>query len=336
MGLAVGRHPEFGLFRRGLFFAILLAISACHRNSSAQIESVAISPNGKLLLVDLVDKNSSLIYKVDLASGNAIRLTGATTGAESSPAFSPDGRQVAYTYFSNNQPARIATINVDGSHPRAWPSSGSGDYWPTFSLDGKTIVFARFAYNGSYSPVAQPHPHEWDLYAADSDGENVRQLTHQAFYNASPVSISPDDKRMVAMTESADASPELAIYSLDHPEKPAMALQPHVPGEPRTGPVFESPSFMPDGKSLIFMAASNGSSGFDYDVYTVGIVDGSVEKLTQGNGFATGLSVSADGKTAVFLKWRLNWQKRPVECTPYLLDVQSHKLTPLIFKGLPF
>jgi Tol biopolymer transport system component len=93
---------------------------------------------------------------------------------------------------------------------------------------------------------------------------------------------------------------------------------------------------MPDGKSVLFMAASSGHGAYDYDVYKMDIASGSVERLTQGNGFATGLKVSANGKTAVFLKWRLTWWRRtPVQSTPYLLDIQTHKLTPLKVKGLP-
>lgn len=325
-----------GILQGCLLLAISLWIPGCHRSPSARIESVTISPNGKLLAIDLWIRDSSFIYKVDVVSGNATRLTDAKAGGESSPAFSPDGTRIAYSYSpGKGQPSSIITQNVGDSNVHAWPSSGEGDYWPEFSLDGKTIIFTRFAYYGSYSPVAQPHPHEWDLYAADSDGGNVRQLTHQRFYNASPVSISPDDKRMVLMTESTDKPPEIAIYSLDHPEKPEVSLQPHVPGEPKLGPVFNSPNFMPDGKSILFMAASNGKQGYDYDVYVIDIASGAVERLTQGNGYANALRVSADGKTAVFLKWRLNLQHRPTECTPYLLDVQTHQLTPLKVKGLP-
>jgi Tol biopolymer transport system component len=331
----MNKSQVFGLIRGGLLLAIFFSIPGCHR-SSAQIESVAISPDGRSLAIDVWDHDSSFIYKVDVASGNATRLTDARAGSESGPAFSPDGTRIAYSYSSGKgQPSCIVTQNLDGSNRHTWPSSGKGDYLPVFSLDSKTIIFARFAYYGSYSPVAQPHPHEWDLYAADSDGGNVRQLTHEGFYNLSPLSLSPDGKRTVAVTESADKPPEIAIYSMDHPEKPEVSLRPHVPGEPRSGSVFVSPNFMPEGKGLLFMAASNGKQGFDYDVYRVDIASGSVERLTQENGYATGLRVSADGKTAVFLKWRLNWQRRPVECAPYILNVQTHELRPLEIKGLP-
>lgn len=118
-------------------------------------------------------------------------------------------------------------------------------------------------------------------------------------------------------------------------EKLAISLRPHVLEEPRLGPNLAFPNFMPDGKSILFMAASSGKHGYDYDVYRMNIDTGSVERLTQGNGFATGLRVSADGKTAVFLKWRLNWRRMPVQSAPYLLDIKTHKLTLLKVKGLP-
>ena len=233
------------------------------------------------------------------------------------------------------QPSSIVIENVDGSNRHSWSSSGGNDYWPVFSLDGKTIIFARSAYYGNYSPIAQPHPHGWDVYAGDSDGTNVRQLTHEEFYMASPLSVSDDGKSMVLVTDGGHNSQQIAVYSFDQTEKPATSLRPHIPEEPGLGPQFDSPNFMPGGKSILFMAASRGHGAYDYDVYRMEIASGSVERLTQGNGFATGLKVSANGKTAAFLKWRLNWRQTPVENTPYLLDLQTHKLTALKVRGLP-
>jgi dipeptidyl aminopeptidase/acylaminoacyl peptidase len=300
------------------------------------MESVAISPDGSLLAIDFGDDSASFIYKLDVESGNATRLTDAKAGSESSPAFSPDGKRISYSYSAGKgQPFNIVIENVDGSNLHSWSPSGGSDYWPVFSLDGKTIIFARAAYYGNYSPIAQPHAHGWDVYAGDSDGTNVRQLTHEEFYMASPLSVSDDGKSMVLVTEGGHSSQQIAIYSFDQTEKPAISLRPHIPDEPKLGPEFDFPNFMPDGRSILFMAASSGHHGYDYDVYRMNIASGLVERLTQGNGFATGLKVSANGKTAVFLKWRLNWRQMPVQSTPYLLDVQTHKLTLLKVKGLP-
>jgi Tol biopolymer transport system component len=152
---------------------------------------------------------------------------------------------------------------------------------------------------------------------------------------ASPASVSPDGKSMVIAQETLDTNREIAIYSLDHPGKPIQLLQPHVPKEAdHKNPILNFPNYMPDGKSILFMAASNGKHGYDYDVYQVDLATGSLDRFTNGNGYATDLKISADGKTAVFLRWRFDRHGTPVESEPYLLDVQSRKVTALKIMGL--
>jgi Tol biopolymer transport system component len=318
-----------------LFFLTLTCLAG---GSSNQIRSIAISPDGKFLAVDFGKDGTSFIYRVSVDTGIATRLTDAKTGAESGPAFSPDGKRIAYSYSpGHGAHSSIVIVNIDGSDPHAWPSSGGDDYWPVFSPDNTTIVFARSGYCGNYSPIAQPYPHAWSFYASDLDGTNLRELTSESFYMASPPSVSPDGNTMVAATEGLDTPRHIAVYSLDHSGKPSLSLRPHVPKEAdHKDPILNYPNYMPDGKSILFMAASNGKrfSGYDYDVYRVVIETGAVERLTQGNGFASDLRVSADGKTAVFLKWRSDWRGTPVKNELYLLDLQSHRLTSLKISGL--
>jgi WD40-like Beta Propeller Repeat len=306
-------------------------------SSSGQIRAASISPDGKLIAVDFGKGSTSFIYTIGVETGTATRLTDAKIGAESAPAFSPDGKRIAYSYWpGTGERSSIVIVNVDSSDLHSW-SSESSDYWPVFSPDNKTIIFARSGYYGSYSPIAQPHPHAWNFYASDPDGTNVRQLTKEKFYMASPPSVSPDCKSFVTVTEGLDAPQQIAVYSLDHPEKPSLSLRPHVPGEPKLGQVFDFPNYMPDGKSILFMAASEGKlpwSSFDYDIYRVDIGTGTVERLTKGNGYATDLKVSSNGKTAVFLKWRSDWHATPNKSELYLLDLQTHKITPLKVTGL--
>jgi dipeptidyl aminopeptidase/acylaminoacyl peptidase len=148
--------------------------------------------------------------------------------------------------------------------------------------------------------------------------------------------VSPDGKSIVAVTEDLDTPQKIAFYSLDRLGKPLLTLRPHVPKEPNHEPELDYPNYTPDGKSILFMAASNGKlwSGYNYDVYRLDIETGAVERLTEGNGFATDLKVSADGETAVFLKWRSDWRGTPVKNELYLLNVQTHKLTLFRVKGL--
>jgi len=297
------------------------------------MESVSISPDGKFIAVDFVRGKTSHVYLIALDKGNATRLTHANTGEESNLTFSPDGKLIAYTYFpEDGAPSRIVIGNADGSDLHQWSRSQDKvrDFSPVFSPDNKTMIFARSRFYGSYSPIAQPHHHAWDFYAADLDGANIRQLTNESFYVASVPSISPDGKSMVAVTEDLDTARKIAIYSLEHPEKPPQLFRPHVPKEAdRKNPIFNCPNFMPDGKSILFMAASDGRHGYDYDVYRLDLATGALERLTKGNGYATDLRVFADGKTAVFLKWRSDWHATPVTNDLCLLGIQSRNVIPL-------
>jgi Tol biopolymer transport system component len=320
-----------------LLFLTLATSFLCGGDSRSRIRSVAISPDGKLIAVDHGDGKASYIYRVPVDTGAATRFTNASTGNESSPAFSPDGKRIAYSYsVSAGVHSAIAVGNADGSDLHTWSPSEANNYFsPVFSPDGKTLVFAKSGFYGNYSPIAQPQPHAWSFYASEFDGTNLRELTSESFYMASPASVSPDGKSMVIVQESLDTNRAIAIYSLDHPGKPIQLLRPHVPKEAdHKNPLLNFPNYMPDGKSILFMAGSDGKHGYDYDVYRVNLATGSLDRLTTGNGYATDLKVSADGKTAVFLKWQSDWHGTPVKSEVYLLDVQSHKVTELKITGL--
>jgi Tol biopolymer transport system component len=327
------RLPELLARRGALFFFLLLAQVSYGGKASWQIESVAISPDGKLIAIDARRESTSFIYKVSVDSGIANRLTNAKEGEESSPAFAPDGKLIAYSFSPGSvERSQIIIVNVDGSDPRRWSPSGVADLSPVFSPDDKTIVFSRAKFYGSYSPIAQPHPHDWYFYASDLDGTNVRQLTTESFYMVSPASVSSDGKNMVVVTEGAETSPQIAIYSIAHSGPPVHVFRPHVPNEiDHKNPIFAYPNFLPNG-SILFMAADKRMS---YDVYRLNPGTGEIEKLTNENGYATGLQVSADGNTAVFLKWRLNWLGDVKGCEVRLLDMRSRTMRSLTITGLP-
>jgi len=315
----------------GLLLPLVVCFVSYGKTSSGQMGSLAISPDGKLIAINFEQGNTSFIYEIAVDTGVATRLTKAKAGVESSPAFSSDGKRIAFAYRpSEHDLSRIVTVNVDGSDLREWAPQAN-DFTPVFSPDGKTIVFGRSGYFGSYSPIAQPHWHAWNFYAADLDGTNIRQITDESFFDASSVSVSPDGKSMVVVVETLESSQQIAVYSLEQTGKRILSLQPHVPhAVSRKNPIYNCPNYAPDGKAILFMAAS---TRFDYDVYRLNPDTGAIEKLTDRNGYATDLRVSADGRTAAFLKWRNNWLGDLIGNQIYLLDLQSHKLTPLIVAG---
>ena len=131
--------------------------------------------------------STAFIYKISVDTGNATRLTTAKGGYESSPAFSAV-ESIWFTYWpEGGSHAGILVVNIDGSAMQHWSPSEVTAFSPVLQADNKTIVFGRSGYYGSYSPIARPHLHAWRFYASDLDGSNVRQLTNESFYRASPV-----------------------------------------------------------------------------------------------------------------------------------------------------
>src|SRR5713226_400613 len=162
---AIYGHDMCRFLRRIYLLLFLLTRLSYGSTPSGKIESVAVSPDGKLVAVEFRTGNNSFIYKISVDTGVAVRLTNAKSGEESSPSFSPDGKRIAFSYEPGDHGrSRIVIVNVDGSDMHQWSPAGVSDFSPVFSPDGKTIIFSRSGYYGSSSPIAQPHPHAWDYY----------------------------------------------------------------------------------------------------------------------------------------------------------------------------
>jgi TolB protein len=315
-----------------ILLGLLLSLTACTR-AAGQIEQISVSPDGTLIALAYRTNDTCLIYKVPIDGGVVARLTQAKAGWEFSPAFSDDGKLIAYSYDPGKSHSQIVVVNSDGSNARFFHTADGDDSYPVFAPKSGGIYFARSRYFGSYSPIATPHPHEWDIFSADLDGNRVKQLTHERYYQISRSSLSPDGKRLMFQVETQTGS-KLEIHSLDQASKPVILLQPHVPGQPRLGPALSDPQFLPGGQDIVFMAASEGKSGYDYDVYRMDLATGALKKLTDANGYSTGLTVSANGRAAALLKWTLDWHKSPVASQVYLLDLQTHSIKPIQLTGL--
>jgi TolB protein len=104
-----------------------------------------------------------------------------------SPAWSPDGRRIAFARFFDGQPfTDLAIINVDGSGLQRL-TTASGEY-PTWSPDGARIAFAT-ARDGNY-----------EIYVMPADGADQTRLTNNPAYDMSPA-WSPDGARIAFDTQ---------------------------------------------------------------------------------------------------------------------------------------
>jgi TolB protein len=151
-----------------------------------------------------------------------------------SPAWSPDGRRLAYVSFENKKPVVYVHSLLDGKRNVAANFRGSNSA-PAWSPDGKTLAVTLSREGGS------------QIFLLNPDGSNVRRITTSQAIDTEP-RYSPDGK-WIYFTSDRGGSPQ--IYRM-----------PSTGGEPQRvtfeGGYNVSPRPSPDGKSLAYITRNSG------------------------------------------------------------------------------
>jgi len=174
--------------------------------------SPAWSPDGSMLLFQTSrDDNGRFEIYLVAKDGTGVRNLTSNPANDSRPAWSPDGRQIAF--ISDRSGSRqVWAMGADGSDPRQLTFSSGDNDFPHWSPDGKEILFqsnregggntGSYVMNADGSDVrrigdltgnkirpvwaqggrailyaSDRENSDWDIFIADLDGANARQLT---------------------------------------------------------------------------------------------------------------------------------------------------------------
>ena len=112
----------------------------------------------------------------DLPSGTPRRLTSGTEG-EFMPAWSPNGRSIAYVTWTG-QGGKIYSISADGGTPQALTSKPAFYSYPTYSPDGSKIVFITGAVDDQlFADIRAGHEYSSPEEAALHGHHGEREVT---------------------------------------------------------------------------------------------------------------------------------------------------------------
>lgn len=115
------------------------------------------------------------LFSLDLKTKNT-KLISNRKGLNMGATFSPDGRSIAATLSLNTGRPNIYMMGEDGSHPKLLIQSYESDFSPTYSPDGKKLLFVS-------TRKGNPHLFIQDLSQLNSE---PRRLTFAGHYNAAP------------------------------------------------------------------------------------------------------------------------------------------------------
>src|SRR6266850_7529873 len=310
-----------------LSFVLLVSFTSLHAQKRAftiedlyrvkNISDLHVSPDSKtvIFLVTTSDlaraKRTSHIWSMDINGQNSHQITSGDK-SESSPVFSPDGKQIAFI-SSKDGSANLYLMPARGGDWRRLTYISTGVSDPLWSPDGKWIAFSSDVYpecngdNACNKTIAERweggplkahmadellyrHWTSWKdgtrthTFIANAATGATRDLT-PGKYDAPPFQLggplqydfSPDSKELVYVSNhdavpAASTNNDLWIISLEDKEAQPRNIT-------AANPAYDgSPKYSPDGKYIGYRMQKQ--PGYESDRFRIALWDRATEKST--------------------------------------------------------
>jgi len=220
---------------------------------------LSISQDGKHLVYTALDRRSNIQKlafdpETETVTGSPIPITQGSTVFEN-PNVSPDGQWV--TFRSSGKQEDIYVCRSDGKELRKLTDDAFRDRAPSFSPDGKRIVF--------YSDRTG----RYEFWSINADGSGLQQITKLSERSLWYPRYSSDGSRLLGFNDA-----DTVIFNVTQPLPWTKGTALPRPGEEL---VFQATSWSPDGKSLaglsVLLSDSSAVPGiliysFDSNQYT--------------------------------------------------------------------
>ncbi len=135
------------------------------------IRHAVTSPDGKTLVFNA----AGYLYRKNLPNGKPQRITKANE-FEFEPSFTPNGKEIVYVTWTDDQMGAIKRVSVSGGNPVTLTKEKSIYRNPSVSGDGKMIVYSKESGNSDQGRTFTKEP---GIYLMNASGENVRKITKE-------------------------------------------------------------------------------------------------------------------------------------------------------------
>ncbi|MFQ5608649.1 MAG: TolB family protein [Woeseiaceae bacterium] len=228
---------------------------------------------------------------------------------------SPDGSTIAFDLLGD-----IYTIPVSGGDATPVTSGLAWDMQPRFSPDGSEIAYTSDAGGGD------------NIWIANADGSDARQLTKEDFRLLNNAWWSPDGRFIAARkhftTTRSLGTGEIWIYHRNGGGGVAVVERPNEQHQKELG----EPAFSPDGRYIYFSLDSTPGGTFQYaqdsnsqifEIRRHDLETGATESYVTGVGGAVRPTPSPDGRYLAFVR------RIRAKSALFVKNLESGKETPI-------
>ncbi len=206
----------------------------------------------------------------------------ALPGLLRTPAFSPDGNQIAFCWNGGaGESFSLYTQLFDAGSPLRLTTSPGEDDSPAWSPDGRFIAFLRSSTRGAAYFVVP---------ALGGPERRIRPSFGVPFSYGRSIDWSPDGTALAVVDRVQQGGPlNILLVAPDGHEARALLEHPTA--------YLQNPTFSADGRTLAYV----GGPGFlAQDIYAVALPDGQPRRLTTDARHIAGMTWSADGASLIF------------------------------------
>jgi Tol biopolymer transport system component len=191
------------------------------------------------------------IYVTEPGSSQALRLT-TESGNDDAPAWSPDGRWIAYVHIAPDQSRALKLVSPLGGPPRVVPTSWMRIGVSSWARDSRSLVVETVA--GPDQPG--------ELWAVAVTTDDRRQLTWPpaGILGDTDPAVSPDGRVLAFCRATVWRSRELYLVDLQ-----SDGFSTQTPRRLTNLGFVERPAWTPDGRRILFGAFREGAGIWQID-----------------------------------------------------------------------
>jgi len=236
-----------------------------------------ISDRDSQSMLGLVENRSTKeVYFSDYDGANVRRVT-ISRALNNNPAWSPNGRSIAYTAWRPYMDVLVSHIYQGRLESPASGNPNAQNWLPAWSSDGSQLAFTS-------NRDGQP-----ELYISNADGSELRRLTNHPGIDTSPT-WSPQGN-LLAFVSDRTGSPQIYVVGADGTGLRRLTFESHC----------DRPTWSPAPYNEI---AYSSQTGPGHDIKVLDLATNESRQLTFGLGTNESPSYSPNGRHVAFSSTR--------------------------------